>query len=68
MELEDEATWLRQRAVRMRVALRLAMNPEVEVILRELIGVIEDRLIALEGNGAKSLAPKAVTPQSPSAS
>ena len=68
MELEDEATWLRQRAVRMRVALRFAGNPEAEVILRELIGDIEDRLMTLEGNGAKILAPKAFTPENPSAS
>ncbi len=48
MELEDEATWLRHRIQRMRLAFRYAIRPEVEGLLRELIADAETRLIALE--------------------
>jgi hypothetical protein len=53
MELENEATWLRHRVVRMRAALRFAMNSEVEIILRELIADAEDRLLAIEHRNAR---------------
>jgi hypothetical protein len=43
MELQDEATWLRNRIVRMRLAFRFATEPQVESILRELIADAEDR-------------------------
>ena len=48
MELEDEATWLRYRVLRLRAALRFALVPEVESILRELIADAEERLVILE--------------------
>jgi hypothetical protein len=48
VELLDEPVWLRHRVLRMRAALRFAMKPEVESILRELIADAEARLLALE--------------------
>ena len=48
VELEDEVIWLRHRIHRMRMALRYAIRPEVESILRELIADGEARLLALE--------------------
>jgi hypothetical protein len=44
---EDEATWLRARVIRLRVALRFVKDPR-EVILREVIADAEDRLAALD--------------------
>ena len=54
MELEDEATWLRYRVLRMRTALKFAIKPEVESILRGLIADAEERLLALERRGAEA--------------
>jgi hypothetical protein len=48
MELVDEQAWLHYRIVRLRTALRFAVAPETQTILRELIGNGEERLIALE--------------------
>jgi hypothetical protein len=48
MELQDEATWLRNRIARMRLAFRFATEPQVESILRELIADAEDRLVGLQ--------------------
>lgn len=48
MTLQDEATWLRYRIMRMRTALRFTMSREVENILRELIADAESRLTTLE--------------------
>jgi hypothetical protein len=48
MQLQDEATWLRCRIIRMRAALRFAINSEVEGIIREFIADAEDRLLAIE--------------------
>jgi hypothetical protein len=53
MELENDAATLRYHVQRMRAALRLAMDPEVENILRELIADAEDRLLALEHRDAR---------------
>ena len=47
MELEDEATWLRHRLVRMRTLLRFALDPQVDAGLRELIADGEERLEAV---------------------
>jgi hypothetical protein len=59
LELEDEQEWLRYRVIRMRMALRFAMSPEVATVLRELIADAEQRLAALEiierARGAKVL-------------
>jgi hypothetical protein len=55
VELLDEAVWLRHRVLRMRAALRFAMKPEVESILRELIADAEARLLALEQRDAQEL-------------
>jgi hypothetical protein len=54
MELEDEATWLRYRVLRLRAALRFALAPQVEIILRELIADAEDRLLALEAKARET--------------
>jgi hypothetical protein len=48
MTSQDEVIWLRYRVMRMRTALRFAMSPEVESILRELITDGEARLAILE--------------------
>ena len=53
MKPENDAARLRYRVRRMRAALRLAMNPEVESILRELITDAEDQLLALEHRDAR---------------
>jgi hypothetical protein len=55
MTLQDEAVWLRYRIIRMRTALRFAMSPEVESILRELIADAEARLAMLETEADKPL-------------
>jgi hypothetical protein len=47
-KLEDEASWLRHRIVRMRTVLRFAKDPRAEAGLRELIADAEARLAALE--------------------
>jgi hypothetical protein len=48
MELEDEASWLRRRVIRMRAALRFTAKPEVKAILREVISDAETRISLLE--------------------
>ncbi len=48
MERPDEASWLRYRTMRLRIALRYVESPRVESILRELIADAEDRLIGLD--------------------
>jgi hypothetical protein len=53
MKPENDAARLRYRVRRMRAALRLAMNAEVESILRELITDAEDQLLALEHRDAR---------------
>ena len=53
MKPENDAARLRYRVQRMRAALRLAMHPEVESILRELITDAEDQLLALEHRDAR---------------
>ena len=53
MKPENDAARLRYRVQRMRAALRLAMNPEVESILRELITDAEEQLLALEHRDAR---------------
>jgi hypothetical protein len=45
---EDEASWLRARVIRLRVALRFTKDPRAETILREVIADAEDRLAALD--------------------
>jgi hypothetical protein len=46
--IEEEIDWLRYRIMRQRVALRFAIAPEVQGILRELVGDGEERLAELE--------------------
>jgi hypothetical protein len=48
VDFVDEETWLHHRLRRLRTALRLAKEPRVEAILRELIGDAEERLDLLE--------------------
>jgi hypothetical protein len=48
MELVDEQAWLHYGVVRLLTALRFAVAPETQTILRELIGNGEERLLALE--------------------
>ena len=49
MAFQEEDNWLRYRVMRMRTALRFAISPEVQNILRELIADGEARLLALDG-------------------
>jgi hypothetical protein len=46
--MEEEATWLRARVIRLRAALRFSKDARTEVILREVISDAEDRLAALD--------------------
>jgi hypothetical protein len=50
VEFEDEETWLRHRVKRLRAALRIATEPRVTAILRDLIIDAEKRLELLEAN------------------
>jgi hypothetical protein len=50
VDFEDEETWLRHRAKRLRAALRIATEPRVIAILRDLIIDAEKRLEMLEAN------------------
>ncbi len=50
MDFEDEETWLRHRAKRLRAALRIATEPRVVAILRDLIIDAEKRFEILEAN------------------
>jgi hypothetical protein len=50
VELQDEETWLRFRILRMRAALRFALSPAVQNILRELVADGEARLQRLESS------------------
>jgi hypothetical protein len=50
VEFEDEETWLRHRVRRLRAALRIAKEPRVVDILRDLIIDAEKRLEMLEAN------------------
>jgi hypothetical protein len=59
--MESEAAWLRYRIIRMRTALRFAMSPEVENILRELITDAESRLAELEDQAGPLYDNKVVT-------
>lgn len=52
--MEPEATWLRQRIVRLRAAFRYAMEMSVEAILREVVADMEDRLEHLEAETPQS--------------
>jgi hypothetical protein len=54
MDLENEAPWLRSRIIRLRAALRFAKEPRTYTILREFIAEAEERLSALEAQGAPS--------------
>jgi hypothetical protein len=51
---ESEATWFRLHIIRLRAALRYAVEPRVELILRETIADMEDRLEELEAGLAES--------------
>jgi len=53
VELEEEEIWLRHRVGRLRAALRIAKEPRVEAILRELIIDAEKRLELIERANAK---------------
>jgi hypothetical protein len=55
VDFEDEETWLRHRAKRLRAALRIATEPRVVAILRDLIIDAEKRLEILEANRATPL-------------
>ena len=50
MDFEDEETRLRHRVRRLRAALRIATEPRVMAILRDLIIDAEKRLELLEAN------------------
>jgi hypothetical protein len=50
VEFEDEEAWLRHRVTRLRGALRIATEPRVMAILRDLIIDAEKRLEMLEAN------------------
>jgi hypothetical protein len=54
MELEAEESWLRKRIVRLRIALRYASDPRIEVILREVIADAESRLEILQAHRGRS--------------
>ena len=54
MEFEEEDIWLRHRVGRLRAALRIANEPRVVAILRELIIDAEKRLELIEQAKAKS--------------
>ncbi len=53
MEFEEEEIWLRHRVGRLRAALRIANEPRVVAILRELIIDAEKRLELIEQANAK---------------
>ncbi len=53
VELEEEEIWLRHRVGRLRAALRIAKEPRVEAILRELIIDAEKRLDLIEQANTK---------------
>jgi hypothetical protein len=53
VEFEEEEIWLRHRVGRLRAALRIAKEPRVEAILRELIIDAEKRLALIEEANAK---------------
>jgi len=53
VEFEEEEIWLRHRVGRLRAALRIAKEPRVEAILRELIIDAEKRLELIEEANAK---------------
>jgi hypothetical protein len=53
VEFEEEEIWLRHRVGRLRTALRIAKEPRVEAILRELIIDAEKRLELIEEANAK---------------
>jgi hypothetical protein len=46
-ELEDEVSWLRHRAMRLRTILRWTKDARVETELKSLITEVESRLEAL---------------------
>ena len=48
MKKEPEATWLRLQIIRLRAALRYALEPRVETILRETVTEMEGRLEQVE--------------------
>jgi hypothetical protein len=48
MKNEPEATWLRLQIIRLRAALRYALEPRVETILRETVTEMEGRLEQIE--------------------
>jgi hypothetical protein len=54
VEFEEEGMWLRHRVGRLRAALRIANEPRVVTILRELIIDAEKRLELIEQANAKS--------------
>jgi hypothetical protein len=51
MELEAEEAWLRKRIMRLRLLLRYANDPRIEVGLREVIADAEHRLELLQNRG-----------------
>ena len=48
MELEDEEPWLRQRVIRLRMALRFTQDPRTDAGLKEFIADAEERLENLQ--------------------
>jgi hypothetical protein len=65
MNKEPEATWLRLRIIRLRAALRYALEPRVETILRETVTDMEERLEQIESViVARSLSSRTKSPQS----
>ena len=61
---ELEATWLRLRIIRLRAALRYALDPRVEAILRETVADMEERLEQLEDSSCARPRPEKQLPQS----
>jgi hypothetical protein len=62
MDLENEASWLRSRIIRLRAALRFAKEPRTDMILREFIAEAEERLGALEDRGVPSPPKRTIKP------
>ena len=57
MVLEPEAVWLRLRIIRLRTALRYALEPRTQTILREIIADMEERVEQLDAEALKIARP-----------
>jgi hypothetical protein len=55
VELEPEDAWLRYRLRRLRAILRRVKDPEVTMLLRELISDADERLDLLEKIRARDM-------------